>query len=980
MENYKQPGYLTGYIFLLIFVLLAAGIATGAYFAYKNYEKKYRFESESQLSTVAKLKVDQLIQWRKERLGDGQVFFKNDLFSAIVKRYIRNHNDQNTKNGILTWVSHIQSAYKYDLMLLLDAQLNTVLVFPENKERTQLVIDKKNTELLLSGNIAFQDFYRNDQDQHIYLKILVPILEDRSPRRLIAVLALRISPEDYLFPLIQEWPIPSRTAETLIIRREGDNAEFLNELRFQKNTALNFRIPIGRRDIPAVKAALGQEGIVEGIDYRGVPVIADVRAVPGSPWFLVARIDTEEVYGPLKERMWLIVSLVGALFIAAGTGVGFIWRYQRSLFYQKQYKSAEALRESEQKFRTFFEHSSSALAIIEKDTTISMVNKEYCKIGGYEEKDVVGTSWTKQIVPEDLERLKEYNRKRLLDPKNAPDSYEFKFYRKDGQIRNALMSAAFIPTSQKIICSFTDITERKQAEEQIRRSEERFKSLVQILQYDSKTTQDFLDYALGEAIRLTESKIGYIYFYHEDVEKFVLNTWSKDVMKECTIVEPQTCYELDKTGVWGEAVRQRKPIILNDFQAAHPLKKGYPEGHAHLTKFMTVPVFKKDQIVAVVGVANKAGDYGEIDVLQLSLLMDTVWNSIDNRKTEEQLRKLSYAIEQSPASIVITNTNGEIEYVNPKFIKITGYSLEEAKGKNPRILKSGETPADEYSKLWNKIISGDEWHGEFHNKKKNGELYWESAVISPIKDIHGVVTHFLAVKEDITERKLAEEALRKSSETVQLLLNSTAEAIYGLDINGLCTFNNSACLKILGYERSEQFLGKNMHDLIHSKYADGTPYDVHQCPIFKTFTGSTEEHVDTEVLWRKDGTSFPSEYWSYPIRQDGELIGAVVTFLDITKRKHAEFELQKSAEAREILIKELQTALDNVKTLQGLIPICSNCKKIRDDKGFWNQVEEYVVEHTDAKFSHGLCPDCGKLLYGDLYEKAAKKSEERKNK
>ena len=132
------------------------------------------------------------------------------------------------------------------------------------------------------------------------------------------------------------------------------------------------------------------------------------------------------------------------------------------------------------------------------------------------------------------------------------------------------------------------------------------------------------------------------------------------------------------------------------------------------------------------------------------------------KKTEERLRILSLALEQSPASIVITDTSGVIEYVNPKFTEVTGYRLEEVAGKKPSILKSGETPPEEYQRLWEAITSGKEWRGELHNRKKNGELFWELAIISGVKDEQENVTHFLAVKEDITERKSAEEALRQS--------------------------------------------------------------------------------------------------------------------------------------------------------------------------------------------------------------------------
>lgn len=131
------------------------------------------------------------------------------------------------------------------------------------------------------------------------------------------------------------------------------------------------------------------------------------------------------------------------------------------------------------------------------------------------------------------------------------------------------------------------------------------------------------------------------------------------------------------------------------------------------------------------------------------------------RQSEEQLRKLSSVVEQSPITVVITDTKGRIEYVNPKFTRLTDYTSEEAIGKNPRILKSGKTSPETYRQLWKTIKSGGEWHGEFCNKKKNGKLYWESASVSPIRNNEGIVTHFVAVKEDITEHKHADEKLAK---------------------------------------------------------------------------------------------------------------------------------------------------------------------------------------------------------------------------
>jgi diguanylate cyclase (GGDEF)-like protein/PAS domain S-box-containing protein len=162
--------------------------------------------------------------------------------------------------------------------------------------------------------------------------------------------------------------------------------------------------------------------------------------------------------------------------------------------------------------------------------------------------------------------------------------------------------------------------------------------------------------------------------------------------------------------------------------------------------------------------------------LQVSPLLDHLKNitghllvlhDITDRKRAEKemlgvnnrLRTLSVAIEQSPVATVITDLEGNIVFVNPKFSESTGYTAEEAIGQNPRILKSGEKSSLEYKDLWDTLLSGHSWQGVFHNKKKNGELYWESAVISPVKNEHGVITHFMAVKEDITERKRLQEDL-----------------------------------------------------------------------------------------------------------------------------------------------------------------------------------------------------------------------------
>jgi PAS domain S-box-containing protein len=192
-------------------------------------------------------------------------------------------------------------------------------------------------------------------------------------------------------------------------------------------------------------------------------------------------------------------------------------------------------------------------------------------------------------------------------------------------------------------------------------------------------------------------------------------------------------------------------------------------------------------------------------------------------------------------------------------------------------------------------LSGEkEFDTEFRVLWPDGTIRNIRALAVVHRDAKGKPLRLIGTNWDITGQKMAEEAFRKSEEQIRLLLDSTAEAIYGIDIKGNCTFCNNSCLSMLKYLHPDELLGKNMHWQIHHTYPDGTYFPVEKCRIFQAFTKGEKTHVDDEVLWRSDGTSFPAEYWSYPQRLDGEIVGAVVTFLDITARKRSEKALQEN--------------------------------------------------------------------------------------
>ncbi|MEW6585284.1 MAG: GAF domain-containing protein, partial [Nitrospirota bacterium] len=203
-----------------------------------------------------------------------------------------------------------------------------------------------------------------------------------------------------------------------------------------------------------------------------------------------------------------------------------------------------------------------------------------------------------------------------------------------------------VPGKPLMISTVWDVTGSKKAEEELKRNESRMIALLELNRMTDSTIQNITSFSLEEAIRLTDSKIGYLAFLDEDETVLTMYAWSKTAMEECAISDKPLIYPVETTGLWGEAVRQRRPIITNNYQDPNPWKKGYPEGHVHITRHMNVPVFEGERIVLVAGVGNKPEHYNESDVNQLTLLMEGMWRIIQRQRAEEEIRKLNEELEQ----------------------------------------------------------------------------------------------------------------------------------------------------------------------------------------------------------------------------------------------------------------------------------------------------------------------------------------------
>jgi len=331
----------SGIVYLVAFVVLAAGIVSAGSFYFRQYGTRFHTQVGRELAATAELKVVGLLQWRAERLGDGAILSQNAALARLVRRVLERPEDAEVRQELHSWLGSYRTYRGYDRIRLLDARGVTRFVDPaDGIGPASSSVVRGASEAIRSGRVMLQDFYRSENDGRIYLGVFAPVRDERGGGPPLGVLFFRINPETVFYHSLEAWPVPSRTAEVLLVRRDANNALYLNPLKFSPDAALT----LASRETPAAKAVLGEEGLLVGRDYRGVPVEAVARAIPGSPWFLIAKMDDSEVMAPLRERWWFTVALVGILLLGLATGLGLLWRQQRVRFYRERYRAAEVLR------------------------------------------------------------------------------------------------------------------------------------------------------------------------------------------------------------------------------------------------------------------------------------------------------------------------------------------------------------------------------------------------------------------------------------------------------------------------------------------------------------------------------------------------------------------------------------------------------------------------------------------------------------
>ncbi len=513
-------------------------------------------------------------------------------------------------------------------------------------------------------------------------------------------------------------------------------------------------------------------------------------------------------------------------------------------------KAVETLRENEEIFSHFMEHS--PIYVFFKDSEIRSLrlSKNYEKMLGRPLEELLGKS-NDDLFPSALAKKMVEDDKRILR-KGKLEVIEEEF---NGRYYTTLKFPIIIDGVPKYLSGYTiDITDHKNADKALKESEEKFRSIA-----DNLSDVIFIIDAEGVINYISASYGTFGYTPEECAGRFF-----GDLLE---VGEEDKAMLVFKDAL--NSIRKNNSVTLS-------FKR--KDGSGFYGE-LTCSVFK-------VGIDNQG---------VLGLIRDCS----DRMNREIELRKLSRAVEQNPASIVITNTEGLIEYTNPKLSEITGYSKKELIGKNPEIWSSHEKSKAEYKKFWNMIKSGKDWKGEFHNRKKNGELYWESAIVSSIKNENNEITHFLGIKEDITLRKTLEEKTIASEQRYRELFLDNPIPSYIFDEGTLEFIEvNEATVITYGYSRGE-FLSMTLKDI-------RLPEDIPDLLEAINKLGKDAYHSSYMRHRRKDGTIFPVEITSHSLPEKNDRKTRLVMAINISERV-------KAAEQM-ILAREKAEASDRLKT------------------------------------------------------------------
>lgn len=602
--------------FGLAFAATSLAALAGGYIFYRMDMDSVERKAGENLSAIGMLKADQIVHWRKQsafaswRLAKGKYlgYILDGSPTPPLPEELRQHLRTQKESGSEVFLFTADG--KPLLATTDDGTQPPDPASPELRKAMEAALAHKET--------AVTDMVAG-ADGKFYVDFVTAVRNAAGkPTGLVVV---RGDVEGFLFPIVRGWPVPSETSETLLVRREGDSVVNLNTLRHAPNPPLSKLADMSQTELPGVQAVLGKVGTVSGEDYRSIPVLADARPVPGSPWFIVAKTDMSEIFADQPRRLALIGVITGLLILLAGSVIA-------SLFRSRQTKIERTLKEAENRFRTYVENAPDGIFVTDEHGNYIDLNPAAEKISGYSAKELLGKNISDLQYEEDKEAAREAFQRLLADGRASTD---LRHVTKAGEVRTWHLRAV-IPDKRRIIGFVSDVEDQKRNEQFSRLNARRAEVLIRLAEAaDTMKEAEFMSYGQELAEDLTGSCISFIHFVNDDEKMIELVTWSRRTLEKYCHAAYDRHYPVEKAGIWADALRQRRPVVVNDY-AAHQDKHGLPEGHSELVRLVSVPVMEGGKVVMLAGVGNKEAGYNDWDVETVQIIANQIWTLVQRRR------------------------------------------------------------------------------------------------------------------------------------------------------------------------------------------------------------------------------------------------------------------------------------------------------------------------------------------------------------
>jgi PAS domain S-box-containing protein len=719
----------------LLFLVFSLFVITGGFLYYKTQKKRIVTENQNEIAAIASLKVQEITAWRNERFGDAEVLHNNSLFINEASGFLNNKHHELGKN-LIDWMKSLTTNYDYQSVLIIDNEKKIRLSYPSSDTTIGEIPEIFLAEVIRKHKVVMTDLHKSANVLNAHLDLLVPLFtEGPKDSVLVGIVILRIDAEKSLFPIIESWPTPSKSSETLLVHLKGDSIEYLNDLRHKKNSSLILKLASNQINLPAAKAASGYEGLYEGIDYRNEPVISYLVGVPGSPWFMVAKTDKKEIYSPLNEHVTTIFIIVALLILTASALLGFFWRNQLVGHYRKQLElenesrlAEKALRETELMYRSLFENMLNGFAYCKMifdengepcDFTYQSVNVAFETLTGL--KNVTGKN-VSDVIPgfrsTDQKLLDIYGR---VARSGNPENFEM-FVE---SLKMWFLVSVYCPGHGYFVSVFDVITERKNMVESLRQSEEKFRNLFEQSPVGNSMTQIdgriFVNRVFCDMLGYSEDEL------REKNWREI--THSGDIKMTEKIIQSQLNRETEISRLEKRYIHKNGSIVYAEVTTfLHRDKEGNP-------KFFI-----------------------------------TSLNDITERKLKDQIiseseRKYRYLFESNPQVMWIYDleTLAFLE-VNDAAVAKYGYSRKEFLSftlKDIRPVEDVPFLLKDVEQTRNKLNNAGVWR----HRKKSGEIIFVE-ITSHLTEFSNRVAR-LVIANDVTESKLAAEQIQRLNEELE---------------------------------------------------------------------------------------------------------------------------------------------------------------------------------------------------------------------